>query len=56
MRKLVVGNIMSVDGYYDGPGRDVMVMPQEPGGRSWSSAAAPSGTTCSPMAWSTSST
>jgi SnoaL-like domain len=28
----------------------------DPGGRSWSSAAAPSGTTCSPTAWSTSST
>jgi RNA polymerase sigma factor (sigma-70 family) len=29
MPKLVVGNIMSVDGYYDGPGGDVMVMPMD---------------------------
>jgi dihydrofolate reductase len=29
MRKLVVCNIMSLDGYYDGPGRDVMVMPMD---------------------------
>jgi dihydrofolate reductase len=27
MRKLVVTNIMSLDGYYTGPGGDVMVMP-----------------------------
>ena len=29
MRKLVVSNIMSLDGYYDGPGGDVMVMPMD---------------------------
>jgi dihydrofolate reductase len=29
MRKLVVCNIMSLDGYYDGPGADVMVMPMD---------------------------
>jgi dihydrofolate reductase len=29
MRKLVVCNIMSLDGYYDGPGGDVMVMPMD---------------------------
>lgn len=29
MRKLVVSNIMSLDGYYDGPGQDVMVMPMD---------------------------
>jgi dihydrofolate reductase len=29
MRKLVVCNIMSLDGYYDGPGQDVMVMPMD---------------------------
>ena len=27
MRKLVVSNLMSLDGYYDGPGGDFMVMP-----------------------------
>ncbi|TDD71657.1 deaminase [Jiangella aurantiaca] len=27
MRKLIVTNIVSADGYYDGPGKDVMVMP-----------------------------
>jgi dihydrofolate reductase len=27
MRKLVVANFMSLDGYYDGPGGDFMVMP-----------------------------
>ena len=27
MRKLIVANIMSLDGYFDGPGGDVMVMP-----------------------------
>jgi len=27
MRKLVVCNLMSLDGYDDGPGQDVMVMP-----------------------------
>jgi dihydrofolate reductase len=29
MRKLVVSNIMSLDGYYDGPGGNVMVMPMD---------------------------
>jgi dihydrofolate reductase len=29
MRKLVVTNIMSLDGYYDGPGGNVMVMPMD---------------------------
>ena len=29
MRKLVVCNIMSLDGFYDGPGQDVMVMPMD---------------------------
>jgi dihydrofolate reductase len=29
MRKLVVCNIMSLDGYYTGPGDDVMVMPMD---------------------------
>jgi dihydrofolate reductase len=29
MRKLVVSNIMSLDGYYDGPGGDVMAMPMD---------------------------
>jgi hypothetical protein len=29
MRKLVVANIMSLDGYYDGPGENVMVMPMD---------------------------
>jgi dihydrofolate reductase len=27
MRKLIVCNIMSLDGYYEGPGRNVMVLP-----------------------------
>jgi dihydrofolate reductase len=27
MRKLIVANIMSLDGYYEGPGKNVMVMP-----------------------------
>ena len=27
MRKLIVSNIMSLDGYYEGPGKDVMVLP-----------------------------
>ena len=27
MRKLIVCNIMSLDGFYEGPGNDVMVMP-----------------------------
>ena len=27
MRKVIVANIMSLDGSYDGPGRDVMAMP-----------------------------
>jgi dihydrofolate reductase len=29
MRKLIVTNIISLDGYYDGPGGDVMVMPMD---------------------------
>ncbi|MDF2680452.1 MAG: bifunctional deaminase-reductase domain protein [Brevibacillus sp.] len=29
MRKLIVVNIMSLDGYYEGPGRNVMVMPMD---------------------------
>ena len=27
MRKLIVSNIMSLDGYYEGPGKNVMVLP-----------------------------
>ena len=27
MRKLIVCNIVSVDGYYEGPGKDVMALP-----------------------------
>jgi len=27
MRKLIVSNIMSLDGYYQGPGENVMVLP-----------------------------
>jgi dihydrofolate reductase len=27
MRKLIVSNMMSLDGYYEGPGRNVMVLP-----------------------------
>ena len=27
MRKLTVSNIMSLDGYYEGPGNNLMVMP-----------------------------
>lgn len=30
MRRIVVANIISVDGYYEGPGRDVMTMPMGP--------------------------
>lgn len=29
MRKLIVTNIMSLDGYFEGPGGDVMVMPMD---------------------------
>jgi dihydrofolate reductase len=29
MRKLIVTNIVSLDGYYDGPGGDVMAMPMD---------------------------
>jgi len=29
MRKLIVANIMSLDGYYEGPGRNVMVLPMD---------------------------
>jgi dihydrofolate reductase len=29
MRKLIVSNITSLDGYYDGPGGNVMVMPMD---------------------------
>jgi hypothetical protein len=28
MRKLIVTNIISLDGYYDGPGGNVMVLPK----------------------------
>ena len=31
MRKLVVCNIVSLDGFYSGPGGDVMVMPFDDG-------------------------
>lgn len=31
MRKLIVCNIMSLDGYYEGPGRDVMALPFDEG-------------------------
>jgi dihydrofolate reductase len=31
MRKLIVTNIMSLDGYYEGPGRNVMVLPMDHG-------------------------
>ena len=29
MRKLIVCNVMSLDGYYEGPGKDVMVLPMD---------------------------
>ena len=29
MRKLVVSNIVSLESYYEGPGRDVMVLPMD---------------------------
>jgi dihydrofolate reductase len=29
MRKLIVTNIMSLDGYFEGPGRDVMALPMD---------------------------
>ena len=29
MRKLIVSSIMSLDGYYEGPGKDVMVLPMD---------------------------
>ncbi len=29
MRKLIVSNIMSLDGYYEGPGKNVMVLPMD---------------------------
>jgi dihydrofolate reductase len=29
MRKLIVANIMSLDGYFEGPGRDVMALPMD---------------------------
>jgi dihydrofolate reductase len=29
MRKLIVTNIVSLDGYYEGPGRNVMVLPMD---------------------------
>jgi dihydrofolate reductase len=29
MRKLIVANIMSLDGYYEGPGRNVMALPMD---------------------------
>ncbi len=31
MRKLIVCNIMSLDGYFEGPGRNVMALPFDPG-------------------------
>jgi dihydrofolate reductase len=30
MRKLIVTNIVSLDGYYEGPGRNVMALPMDP--------------------------
>ncbi len=30
MRKLIVCNIVSLDGYYEGPGKDVMALPMDP--------------------------
>lgn len=30
MRKVVVNNIVSLDGYYEGPSRDMMVLPMDP--------------------------
>lgn len=30
MRKLIVINIMSLDGCYEGPGRNVMALPMDP--------------------------
>src|SRR5918994_1557729 len=29
MRRLIVSNIMSLDGYYEGPGKNVMVLPMD---------------------------
>lgn len=29
MRKLIVSNIMSLDGYYEGPDKNVMVLPMD---------------------------
>jgi hypothetical protein len=29
VRKLIVANIMSLDGYYEGPGGNVMVLPMD---------------------------
>jgi hypothetical protein len=29
MRKLIVANIVSMDGYYEGPGRNVMLLPMD---------------------------
>jgi dihydrofolate reductase len=29
MRKLIVSNIVSLDGYYEGPGKNIMVMPMD---------------------------
>ncbi|MEO7912924.1 MAG: hypothetical protein ABIV47_25020 [Roseiflexaceae bacterium] len=29
MRKLIVGNIMSLDGYYTGPDNNIVVMPMD---------------------------
>jgi hypothetical protein len=29
MRKLIVANIMSLDGYFEGPGGNVMVLPMD---------------------------
>ena len=30
MRKLIVANIVSLDGYFEGPGGNVMVLPMDP--------------------------
>lgn len=31
MRKVVVSNIMSLDGFYEGAGKDVLALPFDPG-------------------------
>jgi hypothetical protein len=37
MRKLIVSDIMSLDGYFEGPGKDVMALRWIPRVKSWSS-------------------